>query len=213
MRSTCIPTQSCKTPRAVGCGTGVPWWCGKVAPWAWRAWRRRDANAAYTSQHPVITITSAMSRAGVWRYRDEASTRGSLRQRQPRAACPGPCSPSRRAWGGSGVASRALGAKRTHRWRSPRAGRVALRDARAPAIPSTTWSGGRSAPGRPRLPSRAVERTGLGVSNVACQLGAQVESACCAAAAPAQAVRHRRVQALTACARCWRHGVSTVRWA
>jgi hypothetical protein len=67
----------------------------------------RCAHAAYTRPHTVLTRQSAMLRAGVLSARAAASTRGSLRKRTPRAACPGPLSPVSSAWGGSGVSSSA----------------------------------------------------------------------------------------------------------
>jgi len=110
------PTTECKPHRAVGFCPGGPWGFGKVAPWSLRALRRRSANAASTSQHPVRTRKSARLRTGLWRYRDEARTRGSWRQRPPRSARPWLVSPSSRARGGRWGSSSALVARRPHRW-------------------------------------------------------------------------------------------------
>jgi hypothetical protein len=126
---------------------------GTVAPWALRAGRRRDAHAASTHRQPGLTMPSARRRSGGWRAHEAAHHGGAFRPRPPRAAWAGPVSPVRPAGGDPRAASRAWVARMTPRGWSIRAGRIAPEAARAPALVSTTRTGGASWLGRPRGPA------------------------------------------------------------
>ena len=191
LRRRCMPTTAGQTPRAGGWCPEAPVWWGHGASWAVRAGRLRSSHAASMHQPTVMTLPNALSRSGVVRAREAATTGGSVRNRRPRAAGCWPGSPVSQAAGDPGGSSRACVAQRPHRGCATHASRRATAEARAPSLGSRTGSGGTPWPGRPRVRARGVGCRRPWCRDVRGPPGAHVASAGGAAGAPAHAVRHR----------------------
>jgi hypothetical protein len=171
----------------------------------------RDAKAASTTKHTVITLSRAMMRSGWFSYREEAKHCGSFTHRHPRSPCTGPVSPANISGGGRWVGSRSVVARMTPPGWSLRACRAVRVEANAPSRWSTPWVGRAAGPGRPRVLERGCARPVLAARSRVGQSRSPVERACRASASPATVVRHHVFKALGSWSRCWRHGRSTVR--